>query len=123
MVSKNTKTKGPIPSGGARVPAAGELEGERCGGGAARGSSERAREAADGALHLYTMEYYNNGEVHWAQFTSKMKAVHLMYFDYPSIFYMATLSSAAYLTESHANDSSEPEICQHSRNYLERRLG
>jgi hypothetical protein len=109
LVNKEKEKKGTTSRGGGKVPTVGELDDDKSGGGAARASSSLARAAADGALHMYAMDYCNHGEVYGAQFASKTKAVHLKYFEYPNILYMTTLSLGAYLKGLHEEDDSEPE--------------
>jgi hypothetical protein len=111
---KTMKKDAGAASTGSVIPSASELGGAIVGGSpvrAARGGPDGATAGGDGdsTLHVYVMDFCDDGNVYGTQFEGKMKALHCIYDIYPSVLYSCFASLAKYAQECHAADNAEPQ--------------
>ena len=109
LTKKKTPTQVPgAASTGSAIPSASELAGAIVG--TAGGGAHGATAGGDGEsiLHIYVMEYCDDGTLYGTQFEGKMKALHLLYDLYPSLLYSTYTSLLKYIQERHVTDAEEP---------------
>ena len=104
-----TKKAADIASAGSMIPSASELGDPIVG--APGGGTGSATAGVDGetTLHIFEMDYCNDGSVYGMQFEGKLKALHCIYNTFPSILYSCVASMQKYAQELHEADNEQPK--------------